>query len=63
MVCKNYCSSVSNSLTCVLLDASKKFWIQDQKYVCSNNFKKKLFGNSSLCFHFEQIIEICRRQC
>ena len=26
----------------------KKCWIQDQKYVCSKNFKKKLFGNSSM---------------
>ena len=51
MVYKNYCSSVSNSLTCVFLDASKTFWIQDQKYVCSNNFKKQLFGNSSFGVH------------
>ena len=49
MIYKNYCSLVCNSspVTCIFLDASKTFWIQDQNYVCSNNFKKQLFGNSS----------------
>ena len=57
MVYKNYCSSVSNSLTCVFLDASKTFWIQDQKYVCSNNFKKQLFGNFSFSWNDYKIMK------